>query len=359
MTSTTKITHFKAAEKRTLERNSRVERSVSRAVFQYAAGAVVVLLLASLGWAQKDMGTIVGSVKDSSGALVADAKVMVTDVDRGTSFETKTNSSGEYVAGPMKVGNYRVLVEKTGFKKTEVGPLVLNVQARLAVDVTLQVGTLMETMTVNTALPQLETETSDLGQVVDSRRATTLPLNGRNYAQLALLGAGVAPSEPGSRTESSFGFSSNGARALQNNYLLDGVDNNANLGDVLNGSAYVIQPSVDAIAEFKVQTNAYSSEFGRGNGAIMNAVIKSGTNNFHGSLFEFLRNSVLDARNFFAAERPPSAPAAQKGMKETIPAGFPPAIGTWPGSHFSLDYWLGTKYFDVRLNLRTAGGPEG
>ena len=146
---------------------------------------------------------------------------------------------------------------------------------------------------------QLETQTSDLGSIVDSRRATSLPLNGRNYAQLALLGAGVAPSEPGSRTETSFGFSSNGARALQNNFLLDGVDNNANLGDVLNGSSYVIQPSVDAIAEFKVQTNSYSAEFGRGNGAIMNAVIKSGTNSFHGNVYEFLRNDIFDANNAF------------------------------------------------------------
>src|ERR1019366_1345613 len=172
-------------------------------------------------------------------------------------------------------------------------------QDRLAVDVTLQVGTINETMTVSTTAAQLETETSDLGQVVGGRTATTLPLNGRNYAQLALLGAGVVPSEPGSRTETSFGFSSNGARALQNNFLLDGVDNNANLGDVLNGSAYVIQPSVDAIAEFKVQTNAYSAEFGRGNGAIMNAVIKSGTNQFHGDVFEFLRNEKFDTNNRF------------------------------------------------------------
>src|SRR5581483_5975497 len=127
----------------------------------------------------------------------------------------------------------------------------------------------------------------------------TLPLNGRNYAQLALLGAGIAPAEPGSRTEGTFGFSSNGARSLQNNYLLDGVDNNSNLGDVLNGSAYVIQPSVDALGEFKVQTNAYSAEFGRGNGAILNAVIKSGTNRFHGDVYEFLRNEALDGRNAF------------------------------------------------------------
>ena len=158
-----------------------------------------------------------------------------------------------------------------------------------------------ETLTVTSEGPQLETETSDLGQVMDSRRITTLPLNGRNYAQLAQLGAGVAPSEPGSRVSASYGFSANGARALQNNFLLDGVDNNANLGDVLNETAFVIQPPVDAIAEFKVQTNAYSSEFGRGNGAILNAVIKSGTNSLHGSVYEFLRNDKFDATNPFEA----------------------------------------------------------
>jgi hypothetical protein len=261
----------------------------------------LLLLLASTAWAQKDTGNIVGTVKDGTGAVVADAKVTASDVDHGTAFNTATNSSGEYVAGPLRIGQYTVTVEKSGFKKAVAGPITLNVQDRLAVDVTLQVGTFTETMSVNTTAAQLETETSDLGQVVDSHRATALPLNGRNYAQLALLGAGVSPSEPGSRTETSFGFSSNGARALQNNFLLDGVDNNANLGDVLNGSAYVIQPSVDAIAEFKVQTNAYSSEFGRGNGAIMNAVIKSGTNGFHGGFYEFLRNEKLDARNAFDA----------------------------------------------------------
>jgi hypothetical protein len=105
--------------------------------------------------------------------------------------------------------------------------------------------------------------------------------------------------------ETSYGFSSNGARALQNNYLLDGVDNNSNLGDVLTGQAYVIQPSVDAIEEFKVQTNAYSAEFGRGNGAILNAVIKSGTNSFHGDGYEFFRNDALDGRNAFDNARQP------------------------------------------------------
>ncbi len=271
----------------------------NRSALSVAAVIIILLVSAATGWAQKDMGNIVGIVKDGTGAVVSDAKVTVTDVERGTAFQTTTNSSGEYVAGPLRIGQYTVTVEKAGFKRALAGPVPLNVQDRLAVDVTLQVGAVNETMTVSTTTPQLETETSELGQVVGSRTATTLPLNGRNFAQLAQLAVGVAPSEPGSRTETSFGFSSNGARALQNNFLLDGIDNNANLGDVLNGSAYVIQPSVDAIGEFKVETNSYSSEFGRGNGAIMNAVIKSGTNGLHGNVYEFLRNDKLDGRNAF------------------------------------------------------------
>jgi Carboxypeptidase regulatory-like domain/TonB dependent receptor len=260
---------------------------------------ILLVLAASVLWAQKDSGSIVGTVRDASGAVVADAKVTVTDIDRDTSFETSTNQQGEYVAGPLKVGRYRVNVEKVGFKRVSVGPVELNLQERPSVDVKLTVGQVLEQMTVTSQGPQLETENSDLGEVITGKTASTLPLNGRNYAQLAQLAVGVAPAEPGSRTTDSYGFSANGARALQNNFLLDGVDNNANLGDVLNESSYVIQPSVDAIAEFKVQTNSYSAEFGRGNGAIMNAVIKSGTNQFHGDVYEFLRNEKLDANNAF------------------------------------------------------------
>lgn len=260
---------------------------------------MVMLLFASVCWGQKDTGSIVGVIRDSSGAVIPGAKVTVTEADQGITFTTFSNASGEYVATPLRVGRYKVTVEKAGFNTVLVGPVSIDVQARPAVNVTLQVGQVAQTVIVTSETPQLETETSDLGQVVDSRTATTLPLNGRNFAQLAQLAMGVAPSEPGSRTDQSWGFTSNGARSLQNNFLLDGVDNNANLGDVLNGSSYVIQPSVDAIGEFKVQTNSYSAEFGRGNGAIMNAVIKSGTNNFHGDVYEFFRNDNLDARNAF------------------------------------------------------------
>jgi hypothetical protein len=250
-------------------------------------------------WAQRDAGAIVGLVRDASGAVVAGAKVIVTDVDHGTQLTLSTNDEGEYVASPLHIGHYTVTVEKQGFKKAVAGPVQVNIQDRVGVNLELRLGTISETMTVTGEGAQLETETSDLGQVVDSQRINALPLNGRNYAQLALLGTGVAAAEPGSRVETTYGFSSNGARSLQNNFLLDGIDNNANLGDVLNGAAYVVQPAVDAIAEFKVETNSYSAEFGRGNGAIMNAVIKSGTNQFHGDLWEFLRNDKFDAINAF------------------------------------------------------------
>ncbi|PWT81379.1 MAG: TonB-dependent receptor [Acidobacteria bacterium] len=249
--------------------------------------------------AQKDAGSIVGSVKDPSGAIVANAKVTITDLDHGQATSTTSNAEGEFVVSPLRVGRYTVTVEQTGFKKAISAPISLDVQQRVAVNIVLQVGQITESVVVSGATPLLETETSELGQVVDSQRVANLPLNGRNFAQLALLTAGTAPSEPGARDEQSYGFSAGGARSLQNNFLLDGVDNNSNLTDLLNETNYVIQPPVDALAEFKVQTNAYSAEFGRGNGAIINAVIKSGTNDIHGSAWGFLRNNVLDARNYF------------------------------------------------------------
>jgi outer membrane receptor protein involved in Fe transport len=273
---------------------------ISAARLATRASIVAALVIFAAGCpalAQKDAGAIVGTVTDSSGAVVIGATVTVTETERGEQLATTTNEQGEYVFSPLRIGKYKVAIEKAGFKKAEAGPLNLYVQDRLAVNIVLQPGVVTETVQVNAQAVELQTESSDLGQVVDSKRIVTLPLNGRNYAQLAQLGAGVAPSEPGSRVSSSYGFSANGARALQNNFLLDGVDNNANLGDVLNESSFVIQPSVDAIEEFKVQTNSYSAEFGRGNGAILNAVIKSGTNQFHGDVYAFLRNDALDAAN--------------------------------------------------------------
>ena len=280
--------------------------------------ALVCMVLSMPALAQKDTGSIVGTVIDQTGAIVANAKVTVSDVERGIHLQTTTNDSGQYVASPLRVGRYTVTVEHPGFKKAVSVPVDLDVQQRIAVDISLQVGQISESVEVTGAAPLLETETSELGQVVDNKRMANLPLNGRNFAQLALLTAGTAPSEPGARDEGGFGFSANGARSLQNNFLLDGVDNNSNLPDLLNETNYVIQPSVEALEEFKVQTNAYSAEFGRGNGAIINATIKSGTNGFHGSAYEFLRNEKLDAKNFFDDPNSPIAPYKQNQFGFTL-----------------------------------------
>jgi Carboxypeptidase regulatory-like domain/TonB dependent receptor len=273
-------------------------------LFRFVLILPVLLLTVPRALAQKDTGSIVGVVTDSGGGVVPGAKITVRDVDRGTEFKTTSSANGEYVAGPLKVGRYTVTVEKDKFKTAVAGPLQLDVQGRVEANVRLQIGEISEKVEVKVSSPLLETETSTMGQVMDKKRIETLPLNGRNFAQLAQLGVGVVPSEPGSRVSGSYGFSVDGARALQNNFLLDGIDNNSNLGDVLNESAYVIQPPVDAIEEFKVQTNDYSAEFGRGNGAILNAVIKSGTNDFHGDVFEYFRNDALDAVPFFLTKEP-------------------------------------------------------
>src|SRR5580765_5343306 len=272
--------------------------------FRIIAICLFSLLLSQTLWSQKDAGSIAGTIRDASGATVQQAKVTVTEVDKGTSLVTTTGSSGEYVASPLPIGRYSLKVEKAGFKTAVTQAIELQVQQRAVVDISLQVGTISEQVTVSNVAPLLETETSELGQVVDNHRVVNLPLNGRNFAQLAQLSAGVAPSEPGARNSGSYGFSSNGGRSYQNNILLDGIDNNSNLTDLLNNTSYVIQPSVDALQEFKVQTNAYSAEFGRGKGAILNASIKSGTNQLHGDVYEFLRNDKLDGRNFFDSVRP-------------------------------------------------------
>jgi hypothetical protein len=284
----------------------RVPAQATRAGASLPARLLIILALATglslAAFAQKDAATIVGSVRDQSGAMLPGAQITATDVDRGTSFVTSAGSDGNYVAGPLKIGRYTVTVSEKDFETVVIGPFELLVGQRREVNARLEIGEVLQKVNVN-AIPSLDTQTSDLGQVVDNRTINNLPLNGRNFSQLALLAAGIAPTEPGASNENTSGFSSNGARSYQNNYLLDGVDNNSNLPDLQTGASYAIQPSVDAVEEFKVQTNGYSAEFGRGNGAVLNATIKSGTNEFHGTVFEFLRNDKLDARNFFELKR--------------------------------------------------------
>ena len=249
--------------------------------------------------AQTTSGEIVGTVTDATGGVVAGATITVTNMDTGISVKATTDTSGNYVVTSLGIGRYSVSVEATGFKKSLHNDLTLNVQDRLRVDAALEVGSVNDTVEVAASAPLLETDTSSLGQVVDSQRIVDLPLNGRYFTRLAVLTAGTAPTVHGARDENSGGFTSNGVRPFQNNFLLDGVDNNSLSEDLVSQQSFVIGPAPDAIAEFKVQTNSMSAEFGRSGGAVLNVTIKSGTNQLHGTLYEFLRNSALDAKNFF------------------------------------------------------------
>ena len=285
--------------------------------FLFVASAVTV------AYAQVDTATIVGTVHDSSGAVVPGAAVTATDVNTNIKTSTRADASGNYVITPLKIGNYSVSVEAQGFKLETRSGIVLQVQDRLRVDFTLQVGSINESVNIAAEVPLIQTESSALGDVIAGRQITELPLNGRDYTQLATLTAGVAKiTENGggingatSATNGNAGgaFAVNGTRGNLNNFMLDGVDNNSN-----DNAGNILRTSVDAIEEFKVQTSNYSAEFGRSGGAVINATIKSGSNEFHGTVFEFLRNSALDARGFFEAPDQPKAPFKQNQFGGTI-----------------------------------------
>ena len=250
--------------------------------------------------AQVDTGSILGMVKDSSGGVIAGAKVTLTNQDTGIVQTTTSGSAGEYTFSPVKLGRYRVAAEVKGFERVERTNITVDVQQRVVVDFALPPGQTTETVLVTSEAPPLQTQDASVGQVINSRSVNDLPLNGRNFTFLAQLSAGVTQDQQDTRGLGASGsFAANGLRPAQNDYLLDGIDNNANLVDFLNGTAYAVKPPVDAIQEFKIETNNYSAEFGRSAGAILNATIKSGTNQLHGDAWEFLRNDALDAANFF------------------------------------------------------------
>jgi hypothetical protein len=250
--------------------------------------------------AQVDQGAIAGTVTDTSGAVVPGATVKLLNTDQGIAQETKSSGSGSYSFSPVRIGNYTLTVTATGFSATTQSNIHVSAMQRLAVDVQLKPGATTETVEVNTAPPLMQTEEASVGQVMNEAAVNSLPLNGRNFTFLAQLGAGTQTPQADTRGNAASGaFSANGLRPAQNNYLLDGIDNNSNAVDFLNGTNFIVLPPVDAIQEFKVQTADFSAELGRSAGAVLNAQIKSGTNNFHGAAWEFFRNDVLDAANWF------------------------------------------------------------
>jgi hypothetical protein len=255
--------------------------------------------------AQRDAASLEGRVVDSSSAVVAGAQVTATNTATNFRYQTQSDSSGAWVISPVRIGSYKVSITAQGFKEAVAGPITLDVQQRQRVDVTLELGDVHERVEVRDSAPLLETDSSETGQVVDSASMIAFPLNGRNPVQLAQLTVGVTTSEPGARDSGGYGFSANGARSLDNNFLLDGIDNNSNLPDLLNEANYVVMPPPDALEEFKIETGNYDAEFGRATGAIVNATTKSGSNQFHGVLYEFLRNQAFDALNYFDSTQQP------------------------------------------------------
>jgi hypothetical protein len=266
----------------------------------FSFSCVSLFLFSTYLSAQVDTGAILGTVRDQSGGVIPAAKVTLTNAGTGISITTKTGGDGGYVFRPVRIGAYSVAAEYEGFRKTEQRDVRVDVQQQVVVDLTLLPGQLTQSVEVTGAPPALQTQDASVGQVVGTREVNDLPLNGRNFTFLAQLSAGVTVGQQDTRGLGASGsFAANGERPAQNNYLLDGIDNNAGLVDFLNGTAYVVLPPIDAIQEFKIQTDDYSADVGRSAGAVLNATIKSGTNQIHGDAYEFVRNDKFDAANFF------------------------------------------------------------
>src|SRR6266853_173980 len=273
---------------------------ILRAWLAITAVMLFTLLSAQPLRAQVDAGTILGTVSDASGAPINGAKVTLTNEGTSASLSTITGPEGSYKFTPLKIGSYKVTASFQGFQTTTQINIPVDVGADVVINFTLKPGAVTETVEVSAAPPVLETQSGSVGQVVDSRSVNDLPLNGRNFTFLAQLAACVNTPQADTRGNAASGaFAANGNRPAQNNYLLDGIDNNSDTVDFLNGTNFVVLPPVDAIQEFKVQTTDFSAEYGRSGAAVLNATIKSGTNSFHGAGWEFFRNAKLDAADYF------------------------------------------------------------
>ena len=252
--------------------------------------------------AQAVSGTILGTVADTTGAVIPGANVTLVHTGTGFTRTVVTDTKGEYTAPSVPTGTYTVAAEMQGFKKVTMANVQVGVDQKARIDLKLDLGQMTEAIEIQAETPLVQTNSSDLSATITEEQIKTLPLNGRNFVSLTRTIPGVLRGIPGSNIDgggslawrASASFSANGQRPRDNNYMLDGVDNNETWLQTV-----VIFPSVDALAEFKLQTSTYSAEFGRSMGGVVNLQIKSGSNQYHGSVFEFLRNDRLDANNFF------------------------------------------------------------
>ncbi len=282
----------------------------SRKVWHRACGVVLSLLAAGHAAAQVNTADVIGTVTDPTGAVVVGARISVTNLATQVVRTTYTDGTGNYLVTLLPVGRYSVRAEMQGFKTAEVPVVTLAVGDRLRVDIVMQVGEVAETIEVIAQTPALQSDASSISTLVPERAVQDLPISQRNFIRLAQLAVGAHESVPnalssGNRPDDRRRTSAvavNGQRDFVNNFMIDGMDNNErSIGTV------VVKPSMDAVAEFRVQTNLYSAELGRTAGGVINLVTKSGTNEIHGSLFEFFRNEKTDAKNFFAGPGPTPA----------------------------------------------------
>ena len=286
-----------------------------------AATCATLFLAASL-FGQFENAEVLGTIHDPSGSAIAKATVKLLNQGTGIEATTTTDGNGNYDFANVKVGTYTVSVEAIGFSRLSTPNVDITVEARQRVDLTLQVGAVSQAVEVTGVASALETDSSEHDQVINTQQVVELPLNGRDYADLALLSANVNKSPIGaafspSATPREGSYNINGMRSTYNNFLMDGIDNNAYSSSNQGYSSQVVQPSPDAIAEFKVITSNFSAEYGRVGGGVINAALRSGTNQFHGTAYEFLRNTDLNATGFIfccAAFQKPTLQRNQFGI---------------------------------------------
>lgn len=279
--------------------------------FSGVLATLVFALWVPAAWPQTVTGTILGVITDPSGAVIANGQVTAINGAMGFKRSATTDNEGNYMLTFLPLGSYRVEISVPGFERTVREGIEVQADERIRVDIKLSVGQANQTVEVKAGAPLLETADATVGEVVETKQITDLPLNKRNFVDLVQLTAGVTPGRPadfgGDGTIDNFRgrfvFSANGQRVTTNNFILDGIDNNAAL---FNAGGVVVMPVVDSIQEFKVSISNFSPEFGRAVGAVVSVQTKAGTNRFHGTLWEFLRNSDLDSNTFFnnAASQP-------------------------------------------------------
>src|SRR6266478_3391941 len=275
-----------------------------RGPFRVACMLLLCVSLGVQGFAQVNTASLTGLVADPNGAAISNASVRAKNKSTNVEQSVTTDSSGYYTFASLPVGTYTVTAESQGFKKALRENVALEVGQKARLDYTLEVGTMSEAVMVTAGAPILTTQEATTGGVIENKLVTDLPLSARNWDDLIGLVPGVQAdryTEEGGGTANgrTGGANVHGVRSLQNNFVLDGVDNNSFSENVQELTTQIVRPSVDAIQEFKIATNPYSAENGRSPGSLVTVTTKSGANAFHGLAYEYLRNKVFDANDFF------------------------------------------------------------